>query len=121
MTGAKGFTLIEMLVALAVFSIAALAILHMDGFALSTAASLTDRAGAQLVAENEAALVLSDPAPPLVGTSTQTVTNGGRAYLVRRQVTPTADRRLVRVDLLAIDRGSGARSGRRRGSPTVSR
>ncbi len=35
-----GFTLIEMLVALAVFSLAALALLRLDGFAIATAVDL---------------------------------------------------------------------------------
>lgn len=110
MTRAAGFTLVEMLVALAVFSIAALAILRLDGFAVATTAALAERAGAQLAVENEAALVASDPPPIIVGATTRQVANGGRSYLVRRQVTPTADRRLVRVDLSATSRDTGARA-----------
>ena len=40
-----GFTLIEMLVALSVFAIAALALMRLDGSALSTAAVVDARAG----------------------------------------------------------------------------
>ena len=110
MKRANGFTLIEMLVALAVFSIAALALLRLDGFAVATTADLAARAGATLVAENEAALIATDPAPPILGTSSREHGNGGRNFVIRQAVTPTADQRLVRVDLTVIERGSGARA-----------
>ena len=42
-----GFTLIEMLVALSVFAIAALALMRLDGYAISTAADLDARAMAR--------------------------------------------------------------------------
>jgi general secretion pathway protein I len=105
-----GFTLIEMLVALAVFSIAALALLRLNGFALSTTVDLDTRALAQIVVENEAALALTDPPPVVRGTSQRTVENGGQMFSVSRTVTPTADLRLVRIDLLAVAPESGRRA-----------
>ena len=96
-----GFTLIEMLVALAVFSIAALALLRLDGFAVSTAADLDTRTLAGIIVQNEAALALTDPPPILRGVSRRTVENSGRRFVVQRTVLPTADRRLVRIDLAA--------------------
>ena len=95
----NGFTLLELLVALAVFSIAALALLRLEAVAVATAADLRAREGAMLVAENEAALILTDPAPVTLGTTNRRIVNGGRSFLVRRLATPTPDRRLVRVDL----------------------
>ena len=106
-----GFTLIEMLVALAVFSIAALALLRLDGFALSTTADLDTRALARIVVENEAALALTDPPPVLRGSSQRVVQNGGYRFNVIRNVTPTADMRLVRIDLVAVAEDSGRRAG----------
>jgi general secretion pathway protein I len=108
--GEAGFTLIEMLVALAVFSIAALALLRLNGFALSTTARLDSRTLAQIVVENEAALALTDPPPVVRGTSQRTVENGGYRFNVQRTVTPTADMRLVRIDLLAVAADSGTRA-----------
>ena len=58
--GERGFTLIEMLVALAVFSLAALALLRLGGASATNAARLQDRALAQIVARNLAAEVLTD-------------------------------------------------------------
>lgn len=106
----SGFTLIEMLVALAVFGLAALALLRLDGFAVSTAADLSARQAAALVAQNEAALIRTDPAPPVLGGATRIVDNGGRRFTVQQRATPTADRRLVRVDVLVTELGSMGRA-----------
>lgn len=105
----NGFTLIEMLVALAVFSLAALALLRLDGFAIATAVDLDARMAAQIVLQNEAALITTDPGPIVRGATSGNVTNAGRSFTVRRTITPTADSRLVRIDLLAVERGGAAR------------
>ena len=107
----NGFTLLELLVALAVFSIAALALLRLDAVAIATAADLGERQGTMLVAENEAALLATDPADPPLGTITRTVANGGRSFAVSRSVQRTADPRLLRIDLVATEGdGGGGRS-----------
>ena len=99
-----------MLVALAVFAIAALALLRLDGVAVATAGDLAARSGASLVVQNAAALIESDPSPPILGTTDTAVTNGGRNFNVRQIVTPTPDARLVRVDLLVINEGGLGRA-----------
>ena len=95
----NGFTLLEMLVALAVFSIAALALLRLDAVSLATATDLKAREGAMLVAENEAARIATDPAAPPLGNATRRLVNGGQNFVVGQAVTPTPDQRLLRVDL----------------------
>lgn len=105
-----GFTLIEMLVALSVFAIAALALLRLDGFAVATTADLDSRTVADLVVRNEAALAATEPGPIVRGSSSRPVTNGGRHFIVRRNVTPTADQRLARIDIVAIEQGATGRA-----------
>lgn len=106
----RGFTLIEMLVALSVFAIAALALLRLDGFAVATTADVDGRIMAGLVAQNEAALAATDAGPVVRGKSSASRRNGGRTFTVERTVTPTADQRLVRIDIVAIDQASSRRA-----------
>lgn len=95
----RGFTLIEMLVALSVFAIAALALLRIDAYAVGTASNLRDNGMARLVAANEAALIASDPAAPTRGTSTKEVSNGGQGFAVVTDVEPTPDPRFLAVTI----------------------
>lgn len=105
-----GFTLLEMLVALSVFATAALALARLDTFAVATAADLDARGMATLVVRNEAAMAMTDPGPVIRGSTASSVLNGGRKFDVRRTVTPTADQRLVRIDIVAVEQASGARA-----------
>lgn len=105
-----GFTLIELLVALSVFAIAALALMRLNTFAITTSSSLDSRAMAMLVVRNEAALAATDRGQLVRGSTTTRVTNGGRTFAVRRNVSPTDDQRLVRIDIIAFEPASGARA-----------
>lgn len=107
----NGFTLVEMLVALAIFSLAALALLRLEGMTLKSTASLSDRAIGQTVARNLAVDVLSDPAAPGFGTTTGAVVNGGRTWAWTRTVTRTDDVRIARIDLAVAD-DAGRPSGK---------
>jgi general secretion pathway protein I len=75
-----GFTLIEMLVALAVFSLAALALLRLEGATVSNTARLQDQAVAQIVARNIAVETLTDTVPPAFGRETGQAVNAGRSW-----------------------------------------
>lgn len=102
-----GFTLLEMLVALAVFSLAALALVRLQGVTLRTAADLDSKALGQIVARNLMVDVQSDPAAPAIGAQEGDVTNGGRRWHWRRSVRPTDDQRMLQVDL-TVDGQPGA-------------
>jgi general secretion pathway protein I len=95
----SGFTLLEMLVALAVLSIAALALVRLDAFTVRSSADLDLRMVARIVAANAAADALTDPAPPTIGQSQSSVTNYGIVWSINQQVTPTADPSVLRIEI----------------------
>ncbi len=102
-----GFTLIEMLVALAVFGLAAMALIRLEGATLRTSGALETQAMARVVASNLAVETLSDPRAPSIGTATGIADNGGRQWRWTRVTQRTADPALVRVDI-AIAEAAGA-------------
>lgn len=106
-----GFTLIEMLVALAVFSLAALALLRLEGATLSSTHELDRRTIAQLVARNVAVDTLSDPAPPALGRTSGEEANAGQNWRWVRETRRIGDGRVVRVDLSVLDEGGQALAG----------
>ena len=64
----RGFTLIEVLVALSIISIAALTLVRLDAYAVRTAGDLDESTVAGIVAQNRAVELWTDPAPlPAVG------------------------------------------------------
>jgi general secretion pathway protein I len=75
-----GFTLIEMLVALAIFSLAALALLRLEGATVANTARLDGQAVAQIVARNIAVEAITDPIPPTLGQTSGVAANGGRNW-----------------------------------------
>ncbi|WP_370309123.1 type II secretion system minor pseudopilin GspI [Sphingobium abikonense] len=105
--GEGGFTLLEMLVALAVFSLAALALVRLQGVTLRTAADLDSKAMGQIVARNLMVEVQTDPMPPSIGEEDGEAVNGGRRWHWTRVAKPTDDRRLLQVDL-TVDGQPGA-------------
>jgi len=105
----QGFTLIEMLVALAIFSLAALALLRLSGATATNSARLADQAIAQLVAENVAVETLTDPGPPPIGTQTGQTVNAGRRWSWTRTVVRSPEARILQVEILvaSLDGGPG--------------
>ena len=94
-----GFTLIEMLVALAVFSLAALALLRLEGATAANTARLQDIAMARIVARNIAVETMTDPRAPTLGEESGTVENGGRAWTWTRQVALSPEPRIQLVTI----------------------
>jgi general secretion pathway protein I len=104
-----GFTLIELMVALAVFSLAALALLRLEGATLSSTAHLQERLLGQIVARNIAVEALSDPQPPTMGVANGEEQNGGRVWRWTRRASAAPGPRLQRIDVAVADeRGSPA-------------
>jgi general secretion pathway protein I len=104
-----GFTLIEMLVALAVFSLAALALLRLEGATVSTTALLQEQALAQIVARNLAVEALTDPQPPAFGATRGEAVNAGRKWRWVRVVGRSPEPRIQQIRIeVRSDRGPEA-------------
>lgn len=96
-----GFTLLEMLVALAIFSLAAFALLRLQGATASNVAIIHDQAIAQMVARNIAVEALSDPLPPTMGTTSGQSANAGGDWFWTRTVEPSPEPRIqaIRIEV----------------------
>jgi general secretion pathway protein I len=103
---ATGFSLLEMLVALAVFSIAALALIKLQGASLMQTAELDSRLYSEIVVRNLAVEAMTDPTPPSLGDEEGSVTNAGRAFTWRRTTTALEGGELLKVDL-AVKQAAG--------------
>lgn len=95
----NGFTLLEMLVALSIISIAALTLVRLDAYAVRTAGDLDESTMAGIVAQNRAVELWTDPAPPTIGSSAIGVSNAGRNWRIDQRVARTADAGLLRIDV----------------------
>ena len=94
-----GFTLLEMLVALAVFAIAALALVRMEGASLSQTADLDQRLLREIVAQNMAAEILTDPLPPAIGSARGQIRNAARVFAWERITAPNASLGVLSISL----------------------
>jgi general secretion pathway protein I len=103
--GERGFTLVEMLVALAIFSLAALALLRLEGATVASTVMLEDQALAQIVARNLAVEAATDPAAPAYGEARGTVVNGGRRWSWRRVTgrSPEPRIQMIRIEVAALE------------------
>ena len=106
--GERGFTLVEMLVALSVFSLAALALIRLQAYTTNNAAELELRVIAQSVVRNRAVELLTDPRPPALGTQQGEVENGGLTWQWTQEAKLTEDQRFVQIDIMAREQDSGA-------------
>ncbi len=101
--GQSGFTLVELMVALAIFSLVALTLLKLQGAVVRNSGEIASRAIGQIVVHNLAVELLTDPRAPSLGTERGGVINGGQRWGWVRITRPTADPTLVRIDLAVTD------------------
>ena len=95
--GDRGFTRIEVLVALAVFSLAALTLLRLEGATMTNARMLEVRTAAEIVARNRAVEALTDPIAPSIGTIGGSEMQAGRSWPWVRTARPMPDAGLIEV------------------------
>ena len=108
MTERPGFSLIEMVVALGVFSLAALALLNLMGEGVRSAVRAETRALGAVVAENVAVEAVVARDPPSLGTQDGQVQLAGRDWRWTRTVTATPDPGVLRIDVSVTDNGEHA-------------
>lgn len=95
----RGFTLLETLVALAVFSLGVLALLNVVGESGQAAGAVERRVMANVVAENRAVEALTDVAAPPAGRTSGEETAGGRRWRWTRTVVRTDDPGVIRIEV----------------------
>lgn len=85
----QGFSLVEVMVALAIFAMAAVALLRLTGVSLASAARLSDRQHAAIVARNQALDALLSSAPPTPAAGQERA--GHRDWAWQRTIRPGPD------------------------------
>lgn len=101
-----GFTLLEVLVALSIFALAATALLRLQGLNARTAIVGQEKALASLVAENHMILAQSNPVRPEVGEVILNVEQGARKWTVSKVTRPAPGGRLLRIDISVREEGT---------------
>lgn len=96
-TGQHGFSLIEVLAALAVFSIAVMAYLHLQTENVRTVARLEERAYARIVAGNRLAELLAQAEPLRTGITTGESMLADADWSWETKIARTQERSMLRI------------------------
>lgn len=107
----RGFTLIEVMVALAVFSLAILALVRLQGAGVRGAGLVDEALVAQMVARNVALDAYTEARPPVSGRASGVEQNGRAAWRWTRQVSSIGDAGVFRIDV-AVQNNAGQVVGR---------
>lgn len=104
----NGFTLIESLVALAVFSLVALTVMNLAGENARTAGYLERRILGSVIAENLAVQAFAIPNPPAFGQTQGETAMAGRNWRWSQTVATTDDPGILRIDIRVTEQRSEA-------------
>ncbi|WAW86466.1 type II secretion system minor pseudopilin GspI [Xanthomonas citri pv. malvacearum] len=94
-----GFSLLELMVALAIFGMTVVGLLNLSGESTRTAVVLEERALAAVVAENQAIEATLAPAPAIRAPANGQVMLGGRSWEWQRQSLPVGAAGLLRIEV----------------------
>ncbi|MGW8274173.1 type II secretion system protein GspI [Xanthomonas axonopodis pv. clitoriae] len=94
-----GFSLLELMVALAIFGMAVVGLLNLSGESARTAVVLEERALAAVVAENQAIEATLAPASAIRAPANGQVMLGGRSWEWQRQSLPAGAAGLLRIEV----------------------
>jgi len=100
-----GFSLLEVVVAIAVFSLGALATMNVLGQAGRSAGVEEARMIAGIVAENRIAEAMAMNRPPALGTTSGVEQAMGRDWSWEMRVAPSPEPRILRIDVSVREAG----------------
>ena len=95
-----GFTLLEVLIALAILAISSLAVISQSGQSLSQLEQLHFKTSAMVVADNQLAVMQAAPDWPSPGSRTTLVELGEQQWQVTTEVTQTSDPWLRKIEVI---------------------
>lgn len=110
MRGIRGFTLLEVLVALAIFAVVAASVLSASARSLQTAARLEEKTFAGWLADNRLQALQLEVVPPALGREQGEESYAGRRWLWQSEVQGTSEPSMLRVTvhvLLRPEQGAG--------------
>jgi len=96
---ARGFTLLEVMIALAVFAITAIALLSQTSQGVSQSLYLEEKSYALWIAENTLTELRLKPEWPSLGAQEDQLSQFNRQWLIQTQVSDTGEKGLRRVDV----------------------
>ena len=102
---ANGFTLLEVLIALAVLAISATAVIGQSGSSLKQINTLESKTIAFVLAENQLDLAIAANAFPATGRSTQTVVFNDVQWWVHTEVSATSEPWLRKIEISVSQNG----------------
>ncbi|MCY1284574.1 Type II secretion system protein I [compost metagenome] len=103
----RGFTLLEVLVALAIFAVVAASVLAASGRSLQGAARLEDKTLAMWIADNRLTELQLEATPPADGRGEGRVEFAGRRWQWRSLIEPTSEPEMRRATVLVAADGRG--------------
>lgn len=103
----SGFSLVELLVAVAILSLAAVTLLESQTQAIGLTSAVEHRSLASIVAENRLNLALGVVEPPTPGTRTGTDQQMGMEFVWRETVRPAPGNGLLIIDVTVTAGDSG--------------
>lgn len=112
MRRARGFTLLEVLVALAIFAVVAASVLSASARSLKTAARLEDKTFASWLADNRLQEVQLADTPPGEGREQGEETYAGRRWLWESEVQATSEPEMLRITIRVAPRPERGLAGK---------